>query len=263
MVPVLRVLGLTLPISPLFAVLAFYAFNEVGARALGRMAPTQDQTQWRAWFSDASFWAGVIGLIGGRLGYAATYYPLYRESPSMLFSIRPGSLALWPGVLVGGAVLLFWLRRKTVALAQIADATAIGATAGLAVLSLRNFLTGTDYGAPTTLPWGVELWAAVRHPVQLYEFAGLLVVLVLLWRMSFVEFPGEIFWRNVALYSFVQLLVEAFRANSAPWVFGIRTPQVAALVMVMTALFVLSFYIRQRHQLLRQVETDQLASETL
>jgi phosphatidylglycerol---prolipoprotein diacylglyceryl transferase len=262
MFPVLRVLGLTLPVGPLFAVLAFYAFNTAGAWALGRIAPAQHRAQWSTWFNDSSFWAGIIGLIGARLGYAATFYPLYLASPSMLISIRPGSLALWPGLLVGGAALLFLLRRKAIALAQIADATAIGATAALMVLSFRNFILGNDYGVPTTLPWGVELWSAVRHPVQLYEFTSLLIVLAILWRTSFVELPGEIFWRTIALYSFVQLLVDAFRATASTWVFGIHTTQVWALVVLMVAMFVLSFYTRHGHNVLPQAPLNDLTPET-
>jgi phosphatidylglycerol:prolipoprotein diacylglycerol transferase len=260
MLPVLRVLGLSLPVGPLFAILAFYAFNEAGARALGRSALAQEQAKWREWFGNASFTAGLIGLIGARLGYAARYYPLYLESPQMLLSIRPGSLALWPGLLAGGAALLFLLRRKGVSLAHITDATAIGLTAALAMLSLRNFLTGYDYGAPTTLPWGVNLWAATRHPVQLYELASLLIVLVILWRTQLVALPGEIFWHSLALYSFVQLLVDAFRANFSTWTSGIHTTQVMALVVLMAAMFVLSFYIRQREQGTKRIRAIQTSS---
>jgi prolipoprotein diacylglyceryltransferase len=82
--------------------------------------------------------------------------------------------------------------------------------------------------------------------VQLYELAGLLLVLAILRRTQLVALPGESFWRFVALYSFVQLLVDAFRANFSTWVAGIRMSQMVALVVVLAAMFVLSFYIRQR-----------------
>lgn len=246
MFPVIRLLGFTLPVGPVFAVLAFYVGSELGARALGRAAPAQQRAKWRDLFTNASFMAGAAGLSGARLGYAAQYYPLYLASPQLLFSIRPGTLAVIPGLLAGGAVLLFYLHRKAIALATIADAVAIGATGALAVLSLRNFLTGNDYGAPTTLPWGVNLWLTTRHPVQLYEMACLLGVLVLLWRYHPLAWPGETFWLFIALYSLTELFVEAFRANVSTWFMGVREVQVIALAVLLVALYILSFYV-QRH----------------
>ena len=245
MFPVIRFLGFTLPVGPVFAVLAFYMGSELGARALGRAAPEQQRGKWWSLFSNASFVAAAVGLIGARLGYAAQYYQLYLASPQLLLSIRPGTLAVIPGLLAGGAAGLFYLQRKDIALATIADAAATGATGALAVLSLRNFLTGTDYGAPTTLPWGVNLWLATRHPVQLYEMVFLLAVLVILWRYHTLALPGETFWLFVALYSFTELLVEAFRANFSTWFMGVRVAQVIALAMLLVALYVLSFYARR------------------
>ena len=51
------------------------------------------------------------------------------------------------------------------------------------------FLDGLDdftYGAPTTLPWGVDFGDGVhRHPVQLYEsLAMALLLVILLWRLA-------------------------------------------------------------------------------
>ena len=261
MFPVIRFLGFTLPVGPLFAVLAFYLGSELGARALGRVAPEQHREKWRELFSNASFIAAAVGLIGARLGYAAQYYPLYLASPQLLLSIRPSTLALLPGLLAGGAAGLFYLNRKAISLAPIADAVAIGATGALAVLSLRNFLTGDDYGAPTDLPWGVNLWLATRHPVQLYEMAFLLVVLVMLWRYHPLAWPGETFWLLIALYSFTELFVEAFRANFSTWFMGVRVVQVIALAMLLVALYVLSFYVRRHGR--EAIAIQQSATESV
>lgn len=241
MFPVIRFLGFTLPVGPAFVVLAFYVGSDLGARALGKVAPVQQQEQWKSQFSNAAFVAAAMGLIGARLAYAASYYRLYVAAPQLLLSIRPGTLALIPGLLVGSVAGFFYLQRKDVTLARSIDAVAIGTTGALAVLSLRNFLTGNDYGAPTELPWGVNLWLTTRHPVQLYEMALLLLVLVLLWRYHPRALPGETFWRFVALYSFTELLVAAFRANVSTWL-GLRATQVIALGSLLVALWLLSKY---------------------
>ncbi len=197
MFPVIRFLGFTLPVGPAFAVFAFYLGSELGARALSRSAPNDQREKWRDLFSSASFIALAVGVIGARVGYAAQYYQLYLASPQLLLSIRPGTLALIPGLLAGGAAEFFYLQRKGITFAASADAVAMGATGALAVLSLRNFLTGSDYGVPTELPWGVNLWLTTRHPVQLYEMALLLLVLVMLWRHRPLALPGETFWRFI------------------------------------------------------------------
>jgi len=246
MLPVIRILGFTLPVGPLFAVLAFYLGAEVGGRAIGRTAPAHPLPQWQEIFNNAAWVALIVGLIGARLGYAARYYPVYLEAPVLLFSIRPGTLALWPGLLTGAAAALFYLRRKTIGMAQVADAAAIGLCAALTMVSLRNFLLGSDYGAPTNLPWGIDLWLDIRHPVQVYEMALLLIALVILWRYQESALPGETVWRFVAFYSTIELFVTAFRANSSTWLLGIRAAQVGALAVLLTALYILSFYAQRR-----------------
>ena len=49
-------------------------------------------------------------------------------------------------------------------------------------LALSDLLSGNNFGTPTTLPWAINLWGALRHPVQMYEFIALGVVLMaLVW----------------------------------------------------------------------------------
>ena len=57
---------------------------------------------------------------------------------------------------------------------------------------------------------------------------------------------GELFWRSVAYVSLVELFVEAFRANTQTWLAGVRITQIVALLALVVALYVLSFYAQQR-----------------
>ena len=73
------------------------------------------------------------------------------------------------------------------------DSLAPAAALGIAIGSLGAFAAGSDYGSPTTLPWGVvyrhalaTLWSGaplgVRlHPVQLYEAAAAFLLFGFLW----------------------------------------------------------------------------------
>lgn len=162
--PVISLLGLTIPVGPLFALLSFYIGNDLGTRAIGRVAPAEQRTTWQTAFTNATFAALIAGLIGARLGYAARYFPIYLETPQLLLSIRPGALALLPGLIAGGAIGLLYLARKNIPTAPTSDAAAIGITVALAVLSLGRFLTGEGYGLPTAAPW--QLAYGVRHATR-------------------------------------------------------------------------------------------------
>jgi prolipoprotein diacylglyceryltransferase len=244
--PVISFFGLTIPVGPLFALLSFYVGSDLGTRSLGRVAPPEERAAWQTAFTNATFAALIAGLIGARIGYAARYFPIYLDAPQLLLSIRPGALALLPGLIAGGAVGLLYLARKNVPTVPTSDAVALGITTALAVLSLGRFLTGEGYGAPTTVPWAIDLWGATRHPVQLYELFFLLVALGLLWYQQRRVVPGELFWRAVAYLSLVELGVAAFRADAQTWLLGMRMTQVIALAVLLAALYVLSFYARQR-----------------
>jgi phosphatidylglycerol:prolipoprotein diacylglycerol transferase len=246
MLPVIQFLGLTLPVGPLFAILAFFAGSELAARAIHWFSSDDRASEWAEAFNTATFIALIAGLLGARLGYAAKYLSLYLADPRLLLSLRPGTLALVPGLIIGVIAGVYVLRRKGVPLALVADITGIGVAAGLAVLSVGQFLTGDAYGVRSDVPWAVELWGAYRHPVQLYVAAALLSILALLWWWRKSAAPGETFWRFVMLYSASTLFLDAFHANEPTWGPGIRTAQVISLVALLAAMFVLSYYAKSR-----------------
>ncbi len=244
MLPVLTIAGLTLPTGSLFFLLAYYVGTELGARVLGRLAPSRQQAHWQTALANAALLALVAGLVAARLAYAVQFNALYRQSPLLLLSPRPGALVPLPGWLAAGAAGILFLARKDIGLWGIADAAAIGVTAALSIFSIGQFLTGAGYGLPTDLPWAIELWGVPRHPVQLYEAATLMGVGVFLWRRLPRSQPGETFWRFVVLNGVSVLVLDAFHATSPTWILGIRIPQVIALAALLAGLYVLSFYAR-------------------
>jgi phosphatidylglycerol:prolipoprotein diacylglycerol transferase len=177
---VIGFLGFTIPVGPVSVLLAFLVASDIGGRAIGWLpassAPPARRDSWMDAYGNGIFYGLIVGVVGARLGYAAQYANLYLQDPAMLLSIRPGTLALGPGVLLGSATALWILHRRGVPFSVSVDASALGLTAGLLVVKLGQFLTGDAFGTPTAAAWGVYLWQATRHPVQLY-FAGALFVL--------------------------------------------------------------------------------------
>jgi phosphatidylglycerol:prolipoprotein diacylglycerol transferase len=146
--------------------------------------------------------------------------------------------------LIGGVAALVYWNRCQLPVGITLDAIAPGLTLALAVERLGAFLGGISYGNPSTLPWGVSLWGEVRHPVQLYEMAALLIILaVLWWRRNQGPFRGHSFVSFVCLYAGSRLLLEAFRFDAPLMVGGVRTVQVAALATLLGAVW----YLYRRH----------------
>ena len=101
---------------------------------------------------------------------------------------------------------------------------------------------------------GIELWGERRHPVQAYEAVGLAMIFLALWRMIPSALPGEIFWFGIFYVGMAELLLETFRGASNTIATGIRVPQMAALVAVLLALYIISFYAAQLQRSV--VQTD-------
>ena len=248
MMPVLSIAGLTLPVGPLAFLLAIWVGSEVGERAMRRLAPVKQAKDWQRAFTVAASGGLVAGRVGARLAYVAQFYPLYMQSPRLLLSLRPGTLAPLPGLVLGLGVFLLLLHRVPMPTWTILDTVALMAVSVLLVMALGQLASGERYGMPTALPWGIELWGERRHPVQAYEAVTLAMILFALWRMIPSALPGEVFWFGVLYVGVAELLLETFRGASNTIANGIRVPQIAALVAVLLALYMISFYAAQRQR---------------
>lgn len=186
--------------------------------------------------SSMLLWSLVAGIIGARLWYAARFFDVYLQNPLSLLSLNPATLAPAEGVLTGLLVAFIYGQRNQLPLWPTLD----GLTPGLALMALAvafsNLASGDAFGAPTSVPWGIELWGAKRHPSQLYAIlydAGVLflVMRVSKWGLS----PGIPFLAWVGLFSFGRLFLEAFRGDSQIWLNSIRSAQVMSLTLLLLA----------------------------
>jgi phosphatidylglycerol:prolipoprotein diacylglycerol transferase len=248
MMPVLSIGGFIVPVGPLAFLIAIWVGSEVGERTIRRLAPAEKVADWQRAFTLAAYGGLAAGVVGARLAYVAQFYPLYVQAPRLLMSLRPGTLAPIPGLVLGLGVFLLLLYRVQMPTWTILDTVASIAVSALLVLALGQLATGERYGMPTALPWGIDLWGVRRHPVQAYEAIALAVILVTLWRMMPSVQPGEIFWFGVLYVGAAELLLEAFRGTSSTVILGIRVTQIVALATILMALYMISFYAAQRQR---------------
>ena len=103
--------------------------------------------------------------------------------------------------------------------------------------TLAHLAAGTAFGSPTTLPWGIDLWNATRHPTQIYELITSLIIFGLIWFRKSDSSPGILFLNFTALTAGARLFLEAFRGDSMLVFGGLRLAQVVAWVVLAVALF--------------------------
>jgi phosphatidylglycerol---prolipoprotein diacylglyceryl transferase len=186
-----------------------------------------------------AFLALVVGIIGGRLLYAAQYPQAFMANPISLISLNPGLFDLTAGAGAGLiAALIYGNRRKLPFWSTLDALTPLFAVLMIAS-ALANLASGAAFGTPSELPWAVELWGALRHPVQVYEALGALLIFIIVWPArdgTWFQRPGIRFLTFVALTAAARLFFEFFRGDSFLLPYGLRTAQLAAWVVLALAL---------------------------
>jgi phosphatidylglycerol:prolipoprotein diacylglycerol transferase len=103
-------------------------------------------------------------------------------------------------------------------------------------IHLSQLAAGTAFGSTTRLPWGIELWNAIRHPTQVYELIASLLIFAFLWFRKPGSFHGSDFLWFTALTAGSRLIFETFRGDSVLAFNGIRTAQLVAWLILAAAL---------------------------
>jgi len=187
--------------------------------------------------NNLTFYSLFAYIIGGRLFYALENISSFVKSPLSLFSPNPAlfdpTFALITALLVG----YIYTQRQRLSLSGTLDAiTPIFATLAIG-LHLAHLASGTAFGSPTDLPWGIYQWNATRHPSQIYELFASLIIFGLIWFSKSDIPPGILFLNFTALTAGTRLFLEAFRGDSV-LIFGeFRLAQIITWAILATALF--------------------------
>ncbi len=197
--------------------------------------------------TDVAVFAVPFGLVGGRLYHVATDWRTYfgpEGNPVDALKIWHGGLGIWGAVALGAVGAWIGCRRRDVPLPFFADAVAPGIVTAQAIGRLGNWFNQELYGAPTTLPWGLEIYRrvdpatgitdplggvaidhtpiAIVQPTFLYELLwNLLVAALVVWAdRRFRLGHGRAFAVYVAGYTLGRFFIELMRTDPATRVFG-------------------------------------------
>ena len=189
--------------------------------------------------NNITFYSLLGYILGGRILFALENLNAFIQNPQSLISLNLDLFDPVGGFLI--AVLVAWIysQRKGLSLWPMLDALVpLFAVFALGV-GLAHLASGSAFGQETALPWGIELWGAMRHPSQIYEILVSLLILGLLWFQKVDSQPGVHFLTIVALTSFAHLFLEAFRGDSLLIFGGLRLTQIVAWFILATSLFLL------------------------
>ncbi|MCB9718953.1 MAG: prolipoprotein diacylglyceryl transferase [Myxococcales bacterium] len=191
----------------------------------------------------------VLGApLGGRVLHVLTAPGAYLDDPSRLWAMDGTGFVFFGSMLaiIGGFA---WVaHRYGTTFGRLCDAGATWMPLGHAFGRMGCLLAGCCWGAPSELPWAIELpresvafgagevprsahATAPLHPTQLYEHLGLLalfgILLVVRLRRG-IETPWRQASRYALGYGILRAVVEVFRGDpSRGFVLEARSPTVA------------------------------------
>ncbi len=223
MLPILQIGPLALRTSGLLLLIGAYLGLSLAERRLPKGGPNSDQLY------NLVFLSLVSGVAAARLSFAIQNFSIFRAAPLNLFSLDAGLLDPFAGFAAALIAALVYGQRKKLALWPTLEAFTPLLAVMAVFVGLAHLASGAAFGAPTSLPWGIELWGASRHPTQIYETAAAALILGWLWpRLGKSAPPGRLFLLFVTASAGARLVLEAWRGDSSLLPGGLRLAQVIA-----------------------------------
>ncbi|QSX41118.1 prolipoprotein diacylglyceryl transferase [Shewanella cyperi] len=195
---------------------------------------------------DELFLPVFIGiLVGARLMHCLAYEPDYfLAHPIEMLYLWKGGLASHGGGL--GAILgVLWVaKRQKVGLLFLLDYLALPTLAFAVCVRTGNMMNSEIYGTVTDMPWGIvfeRIDMLPRHPAQLYEALGYLLLALLLWRFrrGLLALEGRLFGAFLIGVFVIRMLVETVKPEQASYipVLPLTVGQILSLPFILTGVW--------------------------
>ena len=186
----------------------------------------------------------ISGIFASRIGFLLQNPSIFTENPLSLFSLTPSMLNTGFGLLAGMTTLIIYAQKKHLPLWPTLDTLSPLVVLLFAGIHLANLANGEHFGLPTNLPWGIELWNEIRHPVQAYAFilsiitlVGLIIYTKLFRKTGFLQ-SGILFNLTFFILGLILIFTRAYVAQKTfigsldLWqIMGLLTVSLCALVI--------------------------------
>lgn len=213
-----------------------------------------------------------LGIIGGRVYHVLTHPADYfaGQDPVKVLYVWEGGMAIFGAMLFGTVGAWLGAKITKIRFTAILDAIAPAMLIAQAFGRLGNYFNHELYGAPTDLPWGLEIESTnpaypvglpagtLFHPTFIYEGLWNLlgaVLLIILGKRLALQW-GRLFALYLVWYGIGRAFIENIRLDPSEIILGVRVNAWAALLVVLIGLVI--FYIQgKRHPgLLENPYTD-------
>ena len=211
--------------------------------------------------ADIAVWAVPFGLVGARLYHVVTDYQLYfgqGRDPLRAFAVWEGGLGIWGGIACGALGAWIACRRRGIPLPAMADALAPGIVLAQAIGRWGNWFNQELFGAPTNLPWALQIDPGHRpagyeqndtfHPTFLYESLWSVgVAALVIWAdRRFKLGHGRAFALYVAAYTLGRGWIEYLRIDPVNQVAGLRLNVWTSIAVFVAAVIYIAVSARLR-----------------
>ena len=194
----------------------------------------------------------IFGILGARLYYCDLHLSYYLSHPLEILDIRQGGLSLHGMIFVGIVIIVLLAKKHKINTLSLLDVTACSLPLAQAVGRWGNFFNSEAFGIPTNGNWGLFIPLSQRpelyikyelfHPTFLYEsLLNLLVFCVLFYVLKNTKRAGNVFFVYLILYSFVRIIVEQFRVDSALYLLSLPIAQVVSVILFIGGIVGLSY----------------------
>lgn len=213
---------------------------------------------------DVALWAVPFGIAGGRFYHVVThptdyFYPgadLWR-----IFFVWEGGLAIFGAIMFGALGAYIACHRAGIRFLSFADALAPGLLVAQAIGRIGNYFNQELYGAPTSLPWGLQIDPTMSpafpsglppsttfHPLFLYEMIWNLigVGVILLVERSVALRWGKAIGLYFIWYGAGRVWLESLRLDPSEFLlWGVK---INLLIAIGLALLGLGIILVQTHR---------------
>ena len=202
--------------------------------------------------ADIAMYAVPAGIVGGRLYHVMSDWQIYfgDDGRGFVAALRvwDGGLGIWGAIALGFAGAAYAARKRGFNVTQLADALAPGVAVAQGIGRIGNWFNQELFGAPTSLPWGLQIGTANRpagyeefvtfHPTFLYEMLWVFAAAaVLIWaERKYQLVNGQVFALYIALYCSGRGWIEMLRIDAANQILGLRLNVFTSIIIGLGAL---------------------------
>jgi len=195
-------------------------------------------------------WTGFIaGILGARLSFIARNPWAFRGQILNAFSLNPALLDPLGGFLIGLAACYYLVSKHQLKVLRVLDDFVPFFAIFMMAIYLASFASGAGYGAITRLPWGIQIWGAVRHPVQLYYLVagGAVLTYSVFAPPQKFHFSGHRFFTFLILTTGYLTILSAFQDPAGRVILGFRVFQLACWTLFSISIILLQNFFREKN----------------